>query len=209
MNSVVFLTLRRLRVPLLILIGVYALGITGLVLIPGVDDAGQPRPMSFFHAFYFLTYTASTIGFGEIPRSFTDAQRLWVTVVIYLSVIGWAYTLTALLGLVRDSAFRTAVATSALRRRVRRVGEPFYVVCGYGETGSLVCRALDALDMAFVILDIDPLRVDAIELDTHRNDVADLIRKGRDLEKLVLAQAVRLHLENRILVYGNKTVVFD
>ena len=65
MNSVVFLTLRRLRVPLLILIGVYALGITGLVLIPGVDDAGQPRPMSFFHAFYFLTYTASTIGLAK------------------------------------------------------------------------------------------------------------------------------------------------
>jgi Trk K+ transport system NAD-binding subunit len=185
MNSVVFLTLRRLRVPLLILIAVYALGIAGLVLIPGVDEAGLPRPMSFFHAFYFLTYTASTIGFGEIPRSFTDAQRLWVTVVIYLSVIGWAYTLTALLGLVRDSAFRTAVATSAFRRRVRGVGEPFYVVCGYGETGSLVCRALDALDVAFVILDIDPLRVDAIELDTHRNDVAALAADARLPENLV------------------------
>jgi len=44
---------------------------------------------------------------------------------------------------------------------------------------------------------------------THRDTVADLIAKGRDLEQLVLAQAVRLHLENRVLVYNNKTVVFD
>jgi formyltetrahydrofolate deformylase len=35
------------------------------------------------------------------------------------------------------------------------------------------------------------------------------MRSGRDLEKLVLAEAVRLHLENRIPVYGNNTVVFD
>jgi formyltetrahydrofolate deformylase len=39
--------------------------------------------------------------------------------------------------------------------------------------------------------------------------VEDLVRMGRDMEKTVLAQAVRWHLENRVLVYGNKTVVFD
>lgn len=44
---------------------------------------------------------------------------------------------------------------------------------------------------------------------THRHGVDDLVRKGRDLEKSVLAQAVRWHLEGRVLVYGNKTVVFD
>ena len=43
----------------------------------------------------------------------------------------------------------------------------------------------------------------------HRSSVSDLIRKGKDLEKTVLAHAVRLHLDNRILVYNNKTVVFD
>ncbi len=44
---------------------------------------------------------------------------------------------------------------------------------------------------------------------SHRDSVADLVRKGRDLEKVVLARAVDLHLRNRIVVYGNKTVVFD
>lgn len=43
----------------------------------------------------------------------------------------------------------------------------------------------------------------------HQDTVADLIRKGKDLEKLVLSRAVRLHLQNRVLVYDNKTVVFS
>ncbi len=44
---------------------------------------------------------------------------------------------------------------------------------------------------------------------SHRDQVDDLIRKGQDIEKTVLSRAVRLHLEHRILTYGNKTVVFD
>lgn len=44
---------------------------------------------------------------------------------------------------------------------------------------------------------------------THRHEVDDLIRLGRDLERVVLAQAVRWHLAGRVLAYGNKTVVFD
>jgi formyltetrahydrofolate deformylase len=53
------------------------------------------------------------------------------------------------------------------------------------------------------IIDQDVARV------SHRDSVADLVRKGRDLEKTVLARAVDLHLRQRIVVYGNKTVVFD
>ena len=43
---------------------------------------------------------------------------------------------------------------------------------------------------------------------SHPDEVADLIRKGKDLERMVLARAIRLHLQNRVLVYGNRTVVF-
>ena len=52
------------------------------------------------------------------------------------------------------------------------------------------------------IIEQDVVRV------SHRDTVEDLIRKGRDLEKIVLSRAVRLHVENRVLLYGNKTVVF-
>ena len=62
---------------------------------------------------------------------------------------------------------------------------------------------------ATAVLDDGPIIQQDVTRVTHRHGVEDLIRKGRDLEKMVLAQAVRWHLENRVLVYGNKTVVFD
>ncbi len=62
---------------------------------------------------------------------------------------------------------------------------------------------------ATAVLDDGPIIAQDVARATHRHGVEDLVRKGRDLEKLVLAQAVRWHLENRILVYNNKTVVFD
>jgi formyltetrahydrofolate deformylase len=58
-------------------------------------------------------------------------------------------------------------------------------------------------------LDEGPIIEQDVARISHRDEVEDLVRKGRDLEKVVLARAVRLHLEDRILVYGNKTVVFD
>lgn len=58
-------------------------------------------------------------------------------------------------------------------------------------------------------LDEGPIIHQDVARVTHRHGVEDLVRKGRDLERLVLAQAVRWHLEGRVLVYRNKTVVFD
>jgi formyltetrahydrofolate deformylase len=57
-------------------------------------------------------------------------------------------------------------------------------------------------------LDQGPIIEQDVARVSHRDTVADMVRKGRDLERLVLARAVRLHLEDRILVHGNKTVVF-
>ena len=58
------------------------------------------------------------------------------------------------------------------------------------------------------VLDAGPIIEQDIVRVSHRDEVADLIRKGKDLERVVLARGVRLHLQNRILVYGNRTVVF-
>ena len=58
-------------------------------------------------------------------------------------------------------------------------------------------------------LDEGPIIDQDVARCSHRDSIDDLVRKGRDLEKVVLARAVRLHLQDRILVYGNKTVVFD
>ena len=67
-----------------------------------------------------------------------------------------------------------------------------------GATAHYVTPDLDAGP----IIEQDVVRV------SHRDEVSDLIRKGKDLERVVLARAVRYHLQNRVLVYGNRTVVF-
>jgi formyltetrahydrofolate deformylase len=59
------------------------------------------------------------------------------------------------------------------------------------------------------VLDDGPIIEQAVERITHRDTVEDLMRKGKDLERVVLARAVRLHLQDRVLVAGRKTVVFD
>jgi len=58
------------------------------------------------------------------------------------------------------------------------------------------------------VLDDGPIIEQDVVRVSHQDTVEDLIRKGRDLEKVVLSRAVRCHVENRVLVYGNKTVVF-
>ncbi|MBT8197884.1 MAG: formyltetrahydrofolate deformylase, partial [Acidimicrobiia bacterium] len=58
-------------------------------------------------------------------------------------------------------------------------------------------------------LDAGPIIAQDVSHVSHRDSVPALIHKGRDLEKAVLARAVHLHLDNRLIVYGNKTVVFD
>jgi formyltetrahydrofolate deformylase len=58
-------------------------------------------------------------------------------------------------------------------------------------------------------LDQGPIIEQDVARVSHRDAVDDLVRKGRDLEKVVLARAVDLHLRHRVIVYGNKTVVFD
>jgi formyltetrahydrofolate deformylase len=68
-----------------------------------------------------------------------------------------------------------------------------------GATAHYVTTDLDAGP----IIEQDVVRV------SHRDEVDDLIRKGKDLERVVLARAVRSHLRNRVLVYGNRTVVFE
>ena len=58
-------------------------------------------------------------------------------------------------------------------------------------------------------LDEGPIIEQEVTHVSHRDTVGDLMRKGKDLERLVLSRAVRLHLQNRVLVYGNRTVVFS
>lgn len=77
----------------------------------------------------------------------------------------------------------------AYRRGVKLIGATAHYVTQELDNGPIIAQ--------------DVMRI------SHRDSAEDLARKGSDLEKMVLARAVRLHLENRVLLYGNKTAVFD
>jgi len=59
------------------------------------------------------------------------------------------------------------------------------------------------------VLDDGPIIEQGVTRTSHRDSLDDLVEKGRDLEKVVLSRAVRWHIENRILLYNNKTVIFE
>ena len=183
-SSAIFIALRRLRAPIVVLVLVYALGVVGFVLIPGVDAEGKPWAMDVFHAFYVISYTATTIGFGELPYAFTDAQRLWTILVIYLSVFGWTYALGSLLALGRDRPFQQALRTQRFAHGVHSIAEPFYLVCGYGETGGLVCAALDRAGLRVVVLEQDPARLAELDLQDFRAKPYGLVADVRSTDAL-------------------------
>ena len=167
MGDVLFLVLRRLRAPLITLIAVYAISVGGLALIPGVDASGNPGHMSIFHAFYVMSYTATTIGFGEVPHPFNDAQRMWVIFSIYLSVTGWAYTLGSVIALLNNATFRGALARRVFQWRVRDMAEPFYILCGYGQSGARLAHSLDGLGNRLVIVEPNPERIARVAIQDY------------------------------------------
>ena len=203
-DSILFLILRRMRAPLIAIILIYAVSISGLILIPGIDEAGKPTPpLSFFDAFYFISYTASTIGFGEIPVAFSYAQRFWVTICIYLTVIGWTYALLSILNLLKDEGLHRALATNRFARRVRRMSEPFCIVCGMGETGSLICRTLDQVQMRFVAIDHRPEPIQELELGDYHADVPGLVAEAQLPATLQLAGLQRTACKAVLAVTDN------
>ena len=186
-SATIFLILRRMRAPLIVLIVIFSVSVLGLTVIPAQDAEGNPWQMGFFDAFYVMSYTATTIGFGEIPYPFTYNQRMWVTISIYLTVIGWAYAIGSLLALLNDRAFRSALALQHFSRKVSRLREPFLLIAGYGRTGELLGHSFDGLGRRFVVLDRSSERIDGLELESYHGDVPGLAADASDPGHLAVA----------------------
>ncbi len=154
-----------MRVPLIILILAHAVAVFGLALMPGTLPDGTPSKLSIFHAFYIVSYTATTIGFGEIPHPFSEAQRLWMIFVIYMTVIGWTYTLGSIFRLTSDVTFRAAVSRSMFAWRLRGISQKFFIICGYGQSAKLLAKALDALGYRIVVIELRPDRAGRLEIE--------------------------------------------
>jgi Trk K+ transport system NAD-binding subunit len=153
MNDIVWLTMRRMRTPLILMILVYSLSVFGMALIPGQDAQGNPVDVGYLDAAYFIAILATTIGFGEVPVAFTHAQRLYVFIILFPNVIAWLYSVGTIISLFVDKQFRADMARSRFARQVRRGKEDFYLVCGFGHTGRMIVSGLLKRGISAAILE--------------------------------------------------------
>lgn len=200
MSDLFFLALRRLRAPLIALISAYAIATIGMVLIPGITPTGEPYSLSFFEAFYFVSYMGTTIGFGELPYPFTSAQRAWVLVGVYTSVFSWLYAIGNILKLVQDPTFQRAIAERSFRSSIMRIEQPFYIICGFGETGALINRGLSKLGILTVVIDFNEQRTRSLELEDLRFAPIVLTANATDPENLLKAGLNRSYCHGIIAV---------
>lgn len=205
-HRVTFIVLRYMRRPILILVSVYAISMVGWVVIPGVTVDGNPEPMSFFHAFYFLTYTATTTGFGEIPYTFSDAQRMWSIFSLYSGVLAWLYAVGSIIRLLQNPHFRYALAERRFAKFVKRIREPFTILCGFGSTGSLLARGLSDAGMTAVIIDKDIDRINALQLRDYRVAMPGICANARVPAVLADAGLMRSNCRAIVALTGDEEV---
>jgi voltage-gated potassium channel len=91
---------------------------------------------------------------------------LWLTVTIYLTVIAWTYTLGAIFTLISDATFRSAIAHSVFAWRVRTLAEPFYILCGYGQSSRALAHALDRMGIRVVVIEHEKDRASRIAIES-------------------------------------------
>lgn len=187
MQHVFYLLLKRLRAPIITIIIVYAISTLGFVLIPGQDDQGNVWHMDFFHAFYFVSFMGSTIGFGEIPYPFTAGQRVWATLSIYGTVISWLYSMGTIFSLFQDQNYQRLTRRTRFIHQVKRISEPYYLICGFGSTGSRVAQQLDNHNIPSVIIESKLSIISELETNTLGLKLPSLCANASDPEVLKIA----------------------
>jgi Trk K+ transport system NAD-binding subunit len=187
MDSILFLILRRLRRPIILIIVSFSVAVLGLSLMPGLDDQGRAWHMSLFQALYVISYTATTIGFGEVPYAFSQSQRLWMTFSIYTTVIPWFYAIGKIVTLLQDTGLKQAIVTNRFARAVQKLQEPFYILCSYGQSANLLVHALDEKEMRVVVIESSPERLNELELADTKNVILNLCADAVLPENLIRA----------------------
>ncbi|CCE22103.1 potassium channel family protein [Methylotuvimicrobium alcaliphilum] len=206
LSRVSFIVMREMRRPVMALITVYAVSILGMVFIPGHEVDGKPQYLSVFHAFYFMTYTATTTGFGEIPFEFNDAQRLWAMACLYVSVITWFYAIGSIVRLFQNPFFVRAVEERKFSRQVLRISEPYFIICGFGDTGSVLARGLSDYGVPAVFIDGDEDRIRALTLRDYRVPMPGLCADASVPKHLLEAGIRRRNCQAIVAITNNEEI---
>lgn len=186
-NSALFIVLSRMRAPVLVLIITYTVAIIGFLLIEGMDDQGNPYHMNIFDAFYVATYTATTIGFGEIPYAFTYAQRIWMSMIVYATVMGWFYSLGSIVSLFQDKLLLAQLAEARFLKQIKNINQKFLIVLGYNYTTSEIIKRANKEGIRTVVIEQHPQKVNELNLENFTPTVPCLMNDVHDPASLVKA----------------------
>jgi len=186
-NSSLWIILQRMRAPFLVLLISYTISIIGFILIDGMDNEGQIYHMSIFDAFYVTTYTATTIGFGEIPFTFTYEQRIWSSIIVYIVVLGWFYSIGTLITLLQDKLFLLEIQKAKFKRQVKNIRQKYIIVLGYNYVTSEIIKKALKEGIRAVVIEKDSNKADTLILENFTPTVPILIADAFNPKALELA----------------------
>ncbi len=200
-DSALWLVLHKMKVPFLAIVISYTISIVGLLLIDGVDSYGNIYHMSIFDAFYFVTYTASTIGFGEYPFEFTYQQRLWVSAMIYVSVVSWFYAIGTLISLLQDKLFISQIKQYRFKKQIGKLKQKFIIVLGYNYITSEIIKIINDSDFRVVVIENDKDKVDNLILENFTPHVPVLRANSYDSQNLELSGVKSMFCKALVTLY--------
>ncbi len=205
-EQIIWIVLKRLRTPFFVIIITFSISILGLVLIPGATDQGKPYQMTFFDAFYFVSYMASTIGFGEAPYTFTYPQRMWVSFAIYFTVIGWFYGIGAIVSLIQDEGLRRALNLNAFKKQVENLHEPFYIILGYNSITKTIINKINGVDYRAVVLDKSSQKIEELILENFYPHVPASVGDATNQQMLKMSGIHQKNCKGVISLFENDMV---
>ena len=206
MNEVVYLILRQMRRPALILLVAYSVAMLGISLIPTINSEGEPSYLTLFQAFYWVSYTATTIGYGEMPQPFSEWQRMWVALSIYYTVPAWFYAIGKVIALLQDPTFQHALSESRFARQVAKQRHKFCIVCGFGEAGQRLVHLLLNAGYQCIVIDKDPVRISRMALDPVMHSVLAINGDAFSVELLLKAGVQSPHCRAVIAITDSEAV---
>ncbi len=202
-SSSLWLILYRMRIPFIVIVVTYTIAMIGLLLIQGQDNEGNPYNMGIFDAFYFVTYTATTIGFGETPYEFTYSQRLWVTFSIYLTVLGWFYGIGTVVSLLQDKLLIKELKRNSFKRSVKHLREKFIIILGYNSITSAIIKKALEYDIRTVVIEEKENNVNDLMLENYTPHVPILLADASSASSLEAAGIKKFHCKAVVSLFSD------
>ncbi len=166
----------RLHIALTLLLATIFLGTSGYIFFEGMPP---------FEAFYMTLITISTVGFSEV-KPLSDAGR-WVTIFIIIQGISLlSYTLGQIASIVIEGELRKILGRKKLEKKIATLKD-HYIICGYGRTGTVVVKELQAAGIPLVVIEHDDNLIEDLSrqgiLYLHKNATSDEVLLEAGLER--------------------------